>query len=258
VFRANIPPTFPFFVGVDPRVVDAAALAALFDPALVDKRDVLAGPYSPGAGFTGGTRVGVYLDTEEEEHRRTKAFTMDLLHRGAPVWAAELRRGVDDMLTGLEKGENRPTGFVVPLQRCLFRFLCKALVGADTAADPFVDGNGFWILDAWLALQLLPTQKVGLVPQPLQELLLHSFPPPSFLVSPLYGKLYRFVEEHGANAISVGEKEYGLSRKDAINNVLGFNAYGGFSVFLPSLLAEVGRPGDPATPPGRNQAGCAG
>jgi hydroperoxide lyase len=42
-------------MGVDPRVVDAAALAALFDPALVDKRDMLAGPYSPGAGFTGGT-----------------------------------------------------------------------------------------------------------------------------------------------------------------------------------------------------------
>jgi hypothetical protein len=31
VFCVNIPPTFPFFVGVDPRVVDAAALAALFD-----------------------------------------------------------------------------------------------------------------------------------------------------------------------------------------------------------------------------------
>jgi hydroperoxide lyase len=55
VFCLNIPPTFPFFVGVDPRVVDAAALVVLFDPALVDKRDMLAGPYSPGADFTGGT-----------------------------------------------------------------------------------------------------------------------------------------------------------------------------------------------------------
>jgi len=38
VFRTNIPPTFPFFVSIDPRVVaivDAAAFTTLFDPNLV-------------------------------------------------------------------------------------------------------------------------------------------------------------------------------------------------------------------------------
>ena len=73
VFRANIPPTFPFFVGVNPRVVaivDTAAFTALFDPELVDKRDCLIGPYNPSDSFTGGTRVGVYLDTEEPEHEQ--------------------------------------------------------------------------------------------------------------------------------------------------------------------------------------------
>ncbi|TVU33695.1 hypothetical protein EJB05_25528, partial [Eragrostis curvula] len=263
VFRANIPPTFPLFVGTDPRVVavvDAAAFTALFDPALVDKRDILIGPYNPGVGFTGGTRVGVYLDTEEPEHERTKAFSMDLLHRGARVWAAEFRAGVDAMLDAVEadlqkqtasnKDDNSPAAaatFVVELQRCLFRFLCKALVGADTAAEPFLEKNGFWILDVWLALQLVPTQQVGLF-QPLEELLLHSFPLPSFPVSPFYNRLYRFVEKHGADAVALGETQYGLSKKDAINNVLfvlGFNAFGGFSVFLPFLIAEVGRPGDP-------------
>ncbi|GJN18778.1 hypothetical protein PR202_gb05977 [Eleusine coracana subsp. coracana] len=267
VFRANIPPAFPFLGGgrIDPRVVavvDAAAFTALFDPALVDKRDVLIGPYNPGVGFTGGTRVGVYLDTEEAEHERTKAFSIDLLHRGARVWAAEFQAAVDDMLNAVDgelltklkenqsNEESEPAvvvGFVAALQRCLFRFLCKALVGADTSADPFVDKNGFLILDAWLALQLTPTQKIGL-PQPLEEIFLHSFPLPSFLVSPFYNRLYRFVEEHGAEAVAIGEKEYGLSKKDAINNVLfvlGFNAFGGFSVFLPFLLADIGKPGDP-------------
>lgn len=253
VFRANIPPTFPFFVGTDPRVVavvDAAAFTALFDPALVDKRDVLIGPYNPGAGFTGGTRVGVYLDTEEPEHERTKAFTMDLLHRGARVWAAEFGAGVRDMLSGIDRDmeeDKKASSFVPELQRLLFRFLCKALVGADTTVDPFVDKNGWLILDAWLALQLAPTQKVGL-PQPLEEILLHSFPLPSFVVSPFYDRLYRFVEKHGGEAVSVGQKDHGLSEKDAINNVLfvlGFNAFGGFSVFLPFLLADVGDPEDP-------------
>ena len=94
VFRANIPPTFPFFLGVDPRVValvDAASFTILFDLALVDKRDVLIGAYNPSVSFTGGTRVDVYLDTEEPDHARTKAFAMDLLRRSARTWATEFR-----------------------------------------------------------------------------------------------------------------------------------------------------------------------
>ncbi|XP_040376236.1 linolenate hydroperoxide lyase, chloroplastic [Oryza brachyantha] len=256
VFRANVPPTFPFFVGVDPRVVavvDAAAFTALFDPALVDKRDVLIGPYVPSVGFTGGTRVGVYLDTEEADHARTKAFSIDLLRRGARSWAAELRAAVDDMLVAVENDLNKApdpaaasASYLLPLQKCIFRFLCKALVGADPAADGLVDRFGPYILDVWLALQLVPTQKVGVIPQPLEELLLHSFPLPSFVVKPGYDLLYRFVEKHGAAAVSIAEEEHGISKKEAINNilfVLGFNAFGGFSVFLPFLVMEVGKAG---------------
>ncbi|KAL6848499.1 hypothetical protein ACP4OV_021793 [Aristida adscensionis] len=260
VFRANIPPAFPFFLGVDPRVVavvDAAAFTALFDPALVDKRDILIGPYNPGAGFTGGTRVGVYLDTEEPEHERTKAFTMDLLHRGARVWAAEFRAAAGAMLDAVDAdlakaqaaGGDRPSAaFVFPLQQCLFRFLCRALVGADPAADSLVDRFGYLILDAWLALQIVPTQKLGAIPQPLEELLVHSFPLPALPVKPGYNLLYRFVERHGAAAVALAEQEHGIAKKDAINNVLfvlGFNAFGGFSVFFPFLIAKVGEPGDP-------------
>ncbi|EEC72335.1 hypothetical protein OsI_05544 [Oryza sativa Indica Group] len=194
VFRANIPPTFPFFLGVDPRVVavvDAAAFTALFDPALVDKRDVLIGPYVPSLAFTRGTRVGVYLDTQDPDHARTKAFSIDLLRRAARNWAAELRAAVDDMLAAVEEDLNRApdpaaasASYLIPLQKCIFRFLCKALVGADPAADGLVDRFGVYILDVWLALQLVPTQKVGVIPQPLEELLLHSFPLPSFVVKP--------------------------------------------------------------------------
>uniref|UniRef100_A0A0D9YL75 Allene oxide synthase n=1 Tax=Oryza glumipatula TaxID=40148 RepID=A0A0D9YL75_9ORYZ len=256
VFRANIPPTFPFFLGVDPRVVavvDAAAFTALFDPYLVDKRDVLIGPYVPSLAFTRGTRVGVYLDTQDPDHARTKAFSIDLLRRASRNWAAELRAAVDDMLAAVEEDLNRApdpaaasASYLIPLQKCIFRFLCKALVGADPAADGLVDRFGVYILDVWLALQLVPTQKVGVIPQPLEELLLHSFPLPSFVVKPGYDLLYRFVEKHGAAAVSIAEKEHGISKEEAINNilfVLGFNAFGGFSVFLPFLVMEVGKPG---------------
>jgi len=261
VFRTNIPPTFPFFVGVDPRVVavvDAAAFTALFDSTLVDKRDILIGPYNPGAGFTGGTRVGVYLDTEEPEHGRVKEFAMALLHRGAQAWPAELRAAADAMLDAVEADllakQQQATGgkasaiYLVPLQQCIFRFLCKAIVGADPAADWVVDRFGFTILDVWLALQLLPTQKVGVI-QPLEELLIHSFPLPSFVIWPGYHLLYRFVEKHGAETVELAAREHGIGEKDAINNllfVLGFNAFGGFSVFLPFLVAKIGEASDPA------------
>ncbi|CAD6252209.1 unnamed protein product [Miscanthus lutarioriparius] len=257
VFRTNIPPTFPFFVSIDPRVVaivDAAAFTALFDPDLVDKRDILIGPYNPGTGFTGGTRVGVYLDTEEAEHARIKTFAMDLLHRSARSWPVDFRAGVGAMLdtvdaefAGKATGDDKPSAsYLVPLQQCIFRFLCKAFVGADPSADWLVDNFGFTILDTWLALQILPTQKVGLV-QPLEELLIHSFPLPSFLIWPGYYLLYRFVEKHGAEAVAYAETQHGIGKKDAINNilfVLGFNAFGGFSVFLPFLVAKVGDAAD--------------
>ncbi|XP_051195757.1 linolenate hydroperoxide lyase, chloroplastic [Lolium perenne] len=252
VFRANIPPTFPFFLGVDPRVVaivDTAAFTALFDNTLVDKRDCLIGPYNPSDSFTGGTRVGVYLDTEEPEHARTKAYAMELLRRSSRVWAPEFLAGVDTMLTAVESdlaaGKEGGASFLVPLQQCIFRFLCKAVTGADPAAESLVDRFGFYILDVWLGLQLVPTQKIGAIPQPLEELLLHSFPFPSIIVKPGYDILYRFIEKHGAEAVAVGVDTHGLTVKDAVNNilfVLGFNAFGGFSVFLPFLVLEIGKP----------------
>lgn len=249
VFRANIPPTFPFFLGVDPRVVavvDAAAFTALFDSSLVDKRDCLIGPYNPSAAFTGGTRVGVYLDTAEPDHARTKAFAMDLLRRSSKIWADEFLSGLDSMISNLESELNNgaaAASYLVPLQQCVFKFLCKAVVGADPAMDKLVDRFGFFILDLWLGLQLIPTQKIGALPQPLEELLFHSFPFPAFLIRPGYDVLYRFVSKHGADAVAVGVDTHGLSQKDAINNilfVLGFNAFGGFSVFLPFLILEIG------------------
>ncbi|EMS56407.1 Allene oxide synthase, chloroplastic [Triticum urartu] len=253
VFRANIPPTFPFFVGVNPRVVaivDTAAFTALFDPELVDKRDCLIGPYNPSDSFTGGTRVGVYLDTEEPEHERTKAFAMDLLRRSSRVWAPEFLEGVDGMLAAIEsdldagKGKEGGASFLVPLQKCIFRFLCRAVASADPAAEDLVDRYGLFILDVWLGLQLVPTQKIGAIPPPLEELLLHSFPFPSILVKPGYDLLYRFLEKHGAESVGVGVKDHGMTDKDAINNILfllGFNAFGGFSVFLPFLILQVGK-----------------
>ncbi|XP_010926169.1 probable inactive linolenate hydroperoxide lyase [Elaeis guineensis] len=248
VFRTNMPPTFPFFVGVNPHVVallDCSSFSTLFDPSLVDKRNVLVGDYMPSLAFTGNTRVVVYLDPSEPDHSRVKSFCLDLLKSSAKVWVSEFLRNLDLMLASIESdvAKNGSASFFLPLQKCIFSFLANSLVGADPSASPDVGDLGFVLLDKWLALQLLPITKVGVIPQPLEELLLHSFPFPFFLVSGAYRKLYDFVEKGGQEVIQRAEKDYGLKKEEAIHNilfVLGFNAFGGFSVFLPSLITTIG------------------
>ncbi|KAG6478140.1 fatty acid hydroperoxide lyase, chloroplastic-like [Zingiber officinale] len=248
VFRTNMPPTFPFFVGVDPRVVavlDCSSFSVLFDRSLVDKRNVLVGDYMPSISFTGDTRVVVYLDPSEPDHARVKSFCLDILKRSAATWASSFHSNFDIMFDTLEReiAKGGSASGLVPVQQCIFNFLCRSIVGADPSASPEIGSNGFAMLDTWLALQLMPVTAVPNFPQPLQEILLHSIPYPSFFISGVYRKLYEFVEKHGEEVVLRAETEFGIDKKDAINNilfVLGFNAFGGFSIFLPALLTTVG------------------
>lgn len=135
------------------------------------------------------------------------------------------------------------SNFLVPLQKCIFAFLTKSIVGADPSTDKEIEEKGFALLDSWLALQLLPITNIGVL-QPLEEIFLHSFAYPSVLVSGPYKKLYNFVEKQGQEVLELATSEYGMKKEEAINNilfVLGFNAFGGFSVFFPSLITTIGR-----------------
>lgn len=250
VFRTNMPPTFPFFTKkVDPRViaiVDCAAFPALFDLSLVDKRDVLVGDFMPSTDFTGGMRVMVYMDPSEQTHTAGKAFCIDLLKRRARVWVSEFLLSTDVMLTTIEKelsgSNNGSAGLLLPLQKCIFSFLCKSLIGADPATSPEIADCGFAMLDEWLSLQLLPTVSIGVL-QPLEEVFLHSFAYPFALVKGKYHKLYNFLEKEGSEVIGMATSEYGLSKEAALHNllfVLGFNAFGGFSIFLPTIMTTLG------------------
>lgn len=248
VFRTNMPPTFPFFLRVDPRViavVDCAAFRALFDLTLVEKRDVLVGDFMPSTSFTGDMRVVVYRDPSEPKHTAAKGFCLDLLKRGAGLWVSEFLKSTDVMLTNLEEdlAASGSAGFVAPLQKCLFAFLCKSIARADPAASPEVGECGFIMLDKWLSLQLLPTVSIGAL-QPLEEIFLHSFAYPFALVKGDYKKLYTFMEKEAEEVIQMASEGFGLTKDEAIHNilfVLGFNAFGGFSVFLPTLITTLGR-----------------
>ncbi|GKV51262.1 hypothetical protein SLEP1_g57930 [Rubroshorea leprosula] len=246
VFRTNVPPTFPFFTGVNPNVIavlDCKSFAHLFDMEIVEKKDVLVGDFMPSIKFTGGVRVCAYLDTSEPQHGQIKNLALDVLKRSSKVWVSELLSNLSNFFDTIDTkvSDTGSASYIVSLQQCVFNFLTKSLIGADPALEPDIAQSGYAMLDRWLALQLLPTVKIGVL-QPLEEIFLHSFPYPFALVSGDYNKLYKFIEQNGREVLERGEKEFGLTASDTIHNllfVLGFNAFGGFSVFLPTLIGVI-------------------
>ncbi|XP_050207086.1 fatty acid hydroperoxide lyase, chloroplastic [Mercurialis annua] len=247
VFRTNIPPTFPLFTGVNPNIIavlDCKSFAHLFDMDIVEKKNVLVGDFMPSLSFTGNIRTSVYMDTSEPRHAQVKNFAMDILKRSSKVWIEELLGNLDTFWDQIEKevSEKESSSYLFSLQGALFKFLMKSIAGADTSASPEMEESGYAMLNRWLALQLLPTVPIS-VAQPLPEIFLHSFAYPFFLVSGDYSKLYHFIKNQGKEVIQRGATEFGLSEEEVIHNILfvmGFNSYGGFSIFIPNLISRIG------------------
>lgn len=168
---------------------------------------------------------------------------MDTLKRSSKLWVSEVVSSLDTLFDTVEKelSEKNSISYMVPLQKCVFNFLSKSIVGADPKSDAEIAENGFSMLDKWLALQILPTVSINIL-QPLEEIFLHSFAYPFALVSGDYNKLHNFVEKEGKEVVQRGQDEFGLTKEEAIHNllfILGFNAFGGFSILLPKLINAI-------------------
>ena len=123
---------------------------------------------------------------------------MDILKRSSRTWLSELTSNLDIFCDGIESTLSNSTSasYIFPLQRFLFTFLCKTLTGADPSRDAKIAESGYAMLDRWVFLQLLPTVSIGFL-QPLEEIFLHSFAYPFFLVSGDYNQIYEFVKKEG-------------------------------------------------------------
>lgn len=135
-----------------------------------------------------------------------------------------------------------PVSYIFPLQEFLFAFLSLTLLGADASAFPEMKKSGHIMIDKWLAVQLLPTIPINVI-QPLEEIFLHSFSYPFWLVKSDYEKLAGYIETGAAEAVQRAQSEFGLTKEETIHNLifmLGFNAFGGFSLFLLSILTNLG------------------
>lgn len=93
-----------------------------------------------------------------------KNFALDILKRSSKVWVSEVISNLDTMWDTIESNlaKDGKASVFLPLQKFLFNFLSKSIVGADPAASPEVAESGYAMVDRWLAVQLLPTINIGM------------------------------------------------------------------------------------------------
>lgn len=88
---------------------------------------------------------------------------MDILKRSSKVWQREVISNLDVMWDTIEAGVEKDgsASVLVPIQKFIFNFLCRSLVGADPAASPKVAESGYQMLDLWLAFMIMPSFTIG-------------------------------------------------------------------------------------------------
>ncbi|KAG6424539.1 hypothetical protein SASPL_114957 [Salvia splendens] len=249
VFRCNMPPG-PF-IARDPRVIcllDALSFQTLFDTSKVEKRDVLDGTFVPSTAFTGGYRTCAYLDPSEPNHALLKRFFLSLLAKRHDHFIPLFRRGMSDLLSTLEDeiAANGSSSFNDLNDAMSFEFVFRLLCGVGPA-ETSLGRDGPKSMDLWLFGQLSPLMTLGLkfVPSFIEDMFLHNFQIPFFLVKSYYDRIYSAFEANLGKLLEEAA-ELGLERDEACHNLVflaGFNAYGGMKAVFPALIKWVGAGG---------------
>lgn len=251
VFRCNMPPG-PF-IAKDPKVVtllDAASFPILFDVSRVEKKDIFEGTYMASTKFTGGYRVCSFLDPSEPKHATIKGLfiqTMAKLHdRFLPLFSSV----TDDVFAQIEdelakKGESNYNDINdVKAFEFLFRLYCNDVKPSETKLGTTASKT----VTTWLLPQIAPVTSLGIswLPGFIEDLLLHTFPIPFFLVKSQYNKMYDAFYNNLGPILDDAEK-VGLKKDEACHNFVFFvcfNSYAAFKFFLPQLLKYIGSAGE--------------
>ncbi|XP_059455681.1 allene oxide synthase 1, chloroplastic-like [Corylus avellana] len=246
VYRANMPPG-PF-IASDPRVVvllDGKSFPVLFDVTKVEKRDLFTGTYMPSTELTGGYRVLSYLDPSEPSHGKLKRLLFFLLKSRRDHVIPDFHSSYAELFEGLENelATKGKAAFGDASDQAAFNFLARALFDTNPAETKLgLDGPS--LVAKWVLFQLAPLLSLGL-PVPLEELLLHTFRLPSFLVKADYQRLYDFFYQSSGFVLDEAER-LGVSRDEACHNLLFatcFNSFGGMKIFFPNMIKLIGRAG---------------
>ncbi|KAB1220513.1 Allene oxide synthase, chloroplastic [Morella rubra] len=246
VFRANMPPG-PF-IAADSRVVvllDGKSFPVLFDVTKVEKKNLFTGTYMPSTELTGGYRTLSYLDPSEPNHSKLKRLVFFLLKAGRDHVIPEFHSSYKELFEGLEQelAAKGKAAFGDASEQAAFNFLARALYGTNpTETKIGVDAPK--LISKWLLFQVSPILTLGL-PKHLEELLIHTFPLPSFLVKADYQRLYDFIYESSGPVLDEAER-LGISRDEACHNLVFatcFNSFGGMKILFPNMVKLLGRAG---------------
>ncbi|XP_077233186.1 allene oxide synthase 1, chloroplastic-like [Tasmannia lanceolata] len=246
VFRTNMPPG-PF-ISPNPRVIallDGASFPVLFDVSKVEKKDLFVGTFMPSIDLTGGYRILSYLDPSEPNHAKLKKLLFFLLQSRREKIIPEFHTTFKTLFEDLEKeisGKGK-ADFSSQNEQACFNFLSRSLFDTNPG-ETQLGSDGPTLIGKWVLFQLGPILTLGL-PSLLEEVLLHSFPLPSFLIKSDYQKLYNFFYESSTSILNEGEK-LGISREESCHNLLFatcFNSFGGMKLFFPTIMKLIGRAG---------------
>ncbi|WMV49000.1 hypothetical protein MTR67_042385 [Solanum verrucosum] len=250
VFRTNVPPG-PFNARNSKVVVlvDAISFRILFDNSQVDKENRFEGTFMSSPSFNGGYKVCAFLDTTNSKHSVLKGLILSTLTRLHDKFILIFTNSITPMFTSLEKElSEKGTSYFNPLSDNLsFDFIFRLFCEGKNPIDTSVGTNGPKIVDKWVFFQLAPLISLGLkfIPNFLEDLVLHTFPLPYFLVKRDHQKLYNAFYNSMKDILDEAEK-FGVKRDEACHNFVflaGFNLYGDLKVFYPSLIKWIGTSG---------------
>uniref|UniRef100_A0A0D9VDU3 hydroperoxide dehydratase n=1 Tax=Leersia perrieri TaxID=77586 RepID=A0A0D9VDU3_9ORYZ len=249
VLRVNMPPG-PFLAG-DSRVVallDARSFRVLLDAGAVDKRDTLDGTYVPSLSLFGGHRPLAFLDASDPRHAAIKRVVMSLAAARTPRHVAPaFRAAFDAVFDAVESGLAAGGGveFNKVNMNQMLDFTCAALFGGVPPSKAMGEGAVKKAVK-WLIFQIHPIASKIVKPWPLEDLLLHTFRLPHFLIRRDYADLTSYFSAAAASILDDAEKHNQIPRDELLHNLIFltiFNAYGGFKIFLPHLLKWLARAG---------------
>ena len=253
VFRVNMPPG-PF-VASNPNVVvllDAASFPILFDTSKVEKKNVFDGTYMPSTSFTGGYRVCSFLDPSEPKHKALKSFFLSILASKHNEFIPILRNSLSNLFTNLENdmsSKKKEANFNTLSNDASFNFIFELF--CDKKPDEANLGSKpNTLVDKWLLPQVAPLITFNKLPKFLnflEDLVLHTFPIPSFLVKSDYKKVYDAFYSSASPLLDEAVRQFGIKRDEACHNLVflaGFNSYGGLRVLFPSLIKWIGLAGE--------------
>ncbi|KAJ9152902.1 hypothetical protein P3X46_026410 [Hevea brasiliensis] len=250
IIKTNMPPG-PF-IAQNPRVIallDAVSFPVLFDSSKVEKRNVFVGTFFPSVSFTGGYRVCAFLDPSEPSHTSLKTFFLSILASKHNTFIPLFRTCLSQLFTDIEdKISSQKKAFFNSLSDATsFSFLFRLFCEKDPSSTK-IGSKGPTMIDKWIALQLAPlaTLNPPSFLKYLDDLLLHTFPFPFFLVKSDYKKLYEAFYEHSAPILDKAES-FGIKRGEACHNLVFlacFNSYAGMKTFFPTLIKWVAQAGE--------------